>query len=311
MDITYDLHFPSLLYEVVGSITPHAHYQAGIADGTVNEDWAWGTFRSQLALMGHMHDEEEARNDPLWVEEGSYRFIEQPDSDRLLEMQFGVSPNTILGRYFPMVGQGAANALDILGTYTLDAIDIFIPDAKVSGKRSTEGMAVGVGDDIPSDELRALLATHLQRMASPYTDGFVALQTAGEALLTGVNNILWEEDEIDIPDWPRAVTAHVDVLPLIAKKFESTEFLNDAKEKHWAPARFVGATPLPSTEIPWLPNVLDWNEPIPEIAYRLTFVIPEWSLPVASWMGGMVATVAGIFGVHSALMRITQADRTT
>lgn len=305
MDINCDWHFPSLLFEVVGSITPHAPYQAGIANGSVTEEWAWGTFRSQLALMGHMNDGDEAQREPLWVEEGFYRFVDQPEENRLLEMQFGVSPNTILGRYLPMIGLGAEQALAMMGTYTVDAIDMFMPDAQVSGKRSTKGIAVAVSGGSTSNLFDGAIAKQLQRMRSPYMGGFGALQTAGDALLRGANNILWEEEEVDVPDWPLSVTAHVDVLPLIAKKFEPEAFLEEAEGMHWAPTRFVRATPQPSTAIPWLPAVLGWGEPMPETAYRLTFVIPEWSLPAASWIAGMVATVAGSFGMHSAVMRIT------
>lgn len=310
MNTTGDSYIPSLLYEVAGSITPHAHYQAGIASGTVTEAWAWGTFRSQLALMGHMHEREESHKDPLWVEEGSYRFIDQPEENRLLEMQFGVSPNSILGRYLPMIGLGAEQALTMMGTYAVDAIDIFMPDTQVSGKRSTKDIAIAYSGGITSKRFGGTIPKQLQRMRSPYMDGLGALQTAGDALLRGVNNILWEEDEIDVPDWPLAVTAHVDLLPLIAKQFEPEVFLEEVKERYWEPARFVRASPQPSTAIPWLPAALDWSEPLPETAYRLTFVIPEWSLPVASWIAGMVAVIAGSCGVHGALMRVTQADRT-
>lgn len=328
MDMNTQWDFPSLLFEVCGALTPHPQYTDAIANGTVTDDWAWGAFRSQLALMGHMHDDEEDIVDPITVEEGFYPVIANPDADRLLEMQFGVDPGTILGRYFPMIGLGAENVLDEIGTYTVEALDLYIPSTGVSGRRSTEGLMIGgQGDDethlanlelndtammvsVDGDSVdQAVLeemAAALERYSSPYMEGFSPLQTAGDALLRGENNIVWEDGDEATPAWPLAASVHVDILPLITNELDSAAFLDTAGDFYWFPATFTRAERHPSHAVPWLPSVLDWSDPLPADAYRLTFTVPEWSIPAASWIAGLVAVIAGSFGVHGALMRVSQ-----
>lgn len=305
MDINADWDFPSLLFEVCGELTPHPQYEDGIANGTVTDDWAWGAFRSQLALMGHMHEREEGIVDPISVEEGFYPVLANPDSDRLLEMQFGVAPEAILGRYFPMIGLGAANVLDEIGTYAFEALDLYIPSTGVSGRRSTEGWAIAVtGGEAGLNTM----AEAIKRASSPYMAGYGVLQTAGFALLRGDNNIVYEDDEDEdhIPEWPLATRAHIDILPLVTAGFDADQWLDELHTYYWFPVSFEEAERHPSQAVTWLPSVLDWGEPLPADAYRFTFTVPEWSIPVASWTAGMVAVIAGIFGVHGALMRVTR-----